>query len=205
MPESLLGLDKDPFAAETGYDPGQAKKNLADAGFKDGVGVPTLSFLIRDTPTDKATAAFIQDALKTTLGINVEIQVVDSQTRSARIKSGDWDMQRGGFTQDYPDPEDWVDGQFNTGGSLNLSGCSDSQLDRLFAQARVNQDNDQRMQQYTEINKLISVGLCGIIPLYHPTNDYLISPAVHGMRELSSDQDFMQAGDWDAESWWLAK
>jgi oligopeptide transport system substrate-binding protein len=206
LPGDLVGIKADAFKSQIGYNPDQAKKNLADAGYPDGKGFPTLTLEIRDTPTNNAGAAFIQNAFKTVLGINLNIKTVDSKTRSADYSGMKYDFLIGGWIQDYPDPEDWIDGQFNTGGSQNFTGCSNPQLDDLFNKAKVNLDNTSRIQQYKQINEIISTTICGIASLWNqPPQNYLISPKITGMKENSTGQDALVAADWNAENWALAK
>jgi oligopeptide transport system substrate-binding protein len=206
LPGDLVGIKADAFKSQIGYNPDQAKKNLADAGYPDGKGFPTLTLEIRDTPTNNAGAAFIQNAFKTVLGINLNIKTVDSKTRSADYSGMKYDFLLGGWIQDYPDPEDWIDGQFNTGGSQNFTGCSNPQLDDLFNKAKVNLDNTSRIQQYKQINEIISTTICGIASLWNqPPQNYLISPKITGMKENSTGQDALVAADWNAENWALAK
>ncbi len=206
LPGDLVGIKADAFQSQVGYNPDQAKKNLADAGYPDGKGFPALTLEIRDTPTNNAGAAFIQNAFKTVLGINLNIKTVDSKTRSADYSGMKYDFLIGGWNQDYPDPEDWIDGQFNTGGSQNFTGCSNPQLDDLFNKAKVNLDNTSRIQQYKQINEIISTTVCGIAPLWNqPPQNFLISPKIDGMKENSTGQDTLIAADWNVENWSLAK
>jgi ABC-type transport system substrate-binding protein len=104
MPPSVAGgdLKEDAFEDEIGYSPDEAKKSLAEAGFANGNGFPTLVMVINDVPDRRATAEFLKEQWKQILNINIDVQVVDSPTRSARFTSMDYDLFPGGWTQDYP-------------------------------------------------------------------------------------------------------
>jgi oligopeptide transport system substrate-binding protein len=205
VPEDLLGLQPNPWKADIGFNAAAAKKNLADAGYPDGKGFPTLGFLTRDTPANKATAEFIKQAFKTILNIDINVEIVDAPTRSKRFSEENFDLFPGGWNQDYPDPENWILGQYETGGALNHYNCSNPKIDDLVNKARFNQNNEERISQYKQINELISKDLCGIAVLYHQANNYLISPTLHGAKENSTTQDKVLAGDWIAEDWWVSK
>lgn len=205
IPEALLGLPNNPFEKEIGFNADQAKKNLADAGFANGQNFPKLNFVIRDTPANKAQAEFIKNAYKTILNIDIDVQVVDTKTRSDRYKNEDFDLFPGGWNQDFPDPENWVDGLFDSKGPGNHYHCNSSELDDLFTKAKVNLNNEQRKTQYVRINEIISKDLCGTAVIYHQTNNYLIAAKLQGMREFSTSQDGVQAADWAIEEWWLKK
>jgi oligopeptide transport system substrate-binding protein len=208
MPPSVAGggLKEDSFSKTAGFNPEQAKKTLAEAGYPDGKDFPVLNMVINDLPDRRATAEFLKEQWKKHLNIEIDVQVVDSKTRSARFTSMDYDLLPGGWTQDYPDPENWVAGLFNTGGSNNQYGVSDTRLDELFQKAIFNTNNEERLNQYREINKMLSEDpmLAGPV-LYQESFNYLIKPKLHGPRENADPLDAMIAGDWNVEAWWLAK
>ena len=110
-----------------------------------------------------------------------------------------------GWAHDYPAPENWVDGLFNTGGPNNHFGCESSKIDTLLAQAKVNLDNEKRIAQYREINRLISEEICGMAPLFHNRVFSLVDSSLKGSREYSTSQDHYLPGDWAIEEWYLSK
>ena len=56
LPESVGGEAPDYFDDIVGYNPDSAKEHLANAGFANGEGFPTLKILIRDSPDRRAQA-----------------------------------------------------------------------------------------------------------------------------------------------------
>jgi oligopeptide transport system substrate-binding protein len=206
LPGELVGIKADAFKDQIGYNPDKAKKNLADAGYPDGKGFPKLELEIRDSPGNKTAAEFLQNAFKTVLNIQLDIKTVDAKTASADYNSMNYQLRISGWSQDYPDPEDWIAGQFNSDGSQNFTGCNNPQLDALYKKAAVNLNNDERLDQYKQINEIISTTICGIAPIWNqPPRTWLISPKIHGMRENSTSQDSMLPADWNAENWWVSK
>jgi len=205
IPAVTSGAEPDAFDAVAGFDPESAAQHLADAGYPDGEGFPEMSILVGDSPSARATAEFLQQSFKTHLNIDVDIEVVDAKTRSSRFSNKQFQLYPGGWIQDYPDPENWVLGLFDTGGSLNGYNCSDPDIDDLVGQARFNTNDAERISQYQEINELIVTRVCGIAPYWHENNHYLISPNAVGMRDNIAGQDAFQAGDWIAEAWGLSE
>ena len=205
LPAVTGGPPPDEFEDVIGFNPEQAKANLAAAGFADGAGFPTLKFTIRDTPTNQNLFAYIQKAYNDILGITIEADVVDAPTRSRKFNTHDFELYPGGWVQDYPDPENWIVGLFNTGGGNNGYECSDPEIDALIEAAQFNEDNDERLQQYTDANELIVSRVCGVAPYYHITNNWLVSDEIVGMKENSAGQDGTMPGDWMAEAWGLKK
>lgn len=204
LPAVTGGHDPTEFDSIIGFNPEEAKANLEKAGFAGGAGFPTLTILTGNSPSAIATGEFLQQSLQTNLGISVSVESVDSATRSDRFTEEQFDLFPGGWIQDYPDPENWVLGLFDTPGTLNHYNCSDPDIDALVAEARANTDDTARKAQYKEINELISTRVCGIAPYWHENNHYLIKPNLVGMRENMSGQDGVIAGDWAAEAWGLS-
>jgi ABC-type oligopeptide transport system substrate-binding subunit len=204
VPPDIIGqgVTTDSFADQIGYDPERAAEALEEAGYPNGEGLPVFSYVIRDTPSGVAISEFLQAEWEA-LGIQIDIQIVDAPTRSQRFTTEDFDLFPGGWIQDYPDPENWIIGLFDTDGGLNHYNCSDPEIDSLIEQAQFNTNNEERLSQYAEINELISAGLCGIAVWYHQGNHYLIADELGGARDFSSSQDRVLAGDWAAEEWYL--
>lgn len=204
IPAVTGGAEPDAFQDTIGYNCDSAKAHLETAGYPDGAGFPDLEILVGDSPAAKATGDFLVDAYKTCLNVTTHVTVVDSATRSDRFTSEQFELFPGGWIQDYPDPENWVLGLFDTGGSLNNYNCSDPDIDDLVDKARFNTNDAERKQQYAQINELISTRACGIAPYWHENNHWLIKQNVVGMQENLAGQDGSIAGDWAAEAWGLA-
>ena len=94
-------------------------------------------------------------------------------------------------------------GLFNTGGGNNQWRCSDPEIDRLTNLAEFNTDDEERREQYRQINALISNDLCGMSAWFHRANSYLVPPNVGGAREFTNSNDLQLPGDWTAEEWYL--
>ncbi len=202
VPEVSGGAAPDAYADVIGFDEEAAQQHLADAGFPDGEGFPTLSMLVSDSPANICTAEFLQESFRTILNIETEIEVVDRPTRSARFTAQDFELlPNSGWIQDYPDPENWILGLYDTGGTLNNYNCSDPEIDEKIEQARFNTNNEERLQLYSEINELIVTRVCGIAVGVHLANDYLIKPFVVGAAENATGLDALLPGDWIAEAW----
>ena len=200
------GAEPDAYEDEIGYDPVKAREHLTKAGYKNadnptGNDFPVLTILIRDDTSNRCIAERHQELWRTNLGIETKIEIVDSPTRSARFKAEEFELFPGGWIQDYPDPENWIIGLFDTPGGNNHYNCSDPDIDAKVAQAQFNTNEDERIQLYSEINELIVTRVCGIGPFMHVADHYLIKPYVVGMAENSTGQDGVIAGDWAAEAW----
>lgn len=183
-----------------GFDVDAAQAALADAGYPNGDGFPGLTLVVRDDATEIATGQFIQSQFKENLNIKLKVETVDSQTRQQVFNEGDFELVIGGWGHDYPDAENWLIGLYNTGASINKQECSDPDIDAALDAAQFEQDQDTRFGLLQEAEDLVVTTLCGIAPLYHRGNFYLISPELLGVQPTLEDHFLPQF----QENWGLA-
>jgi oligopeptide transport system substrate-binding protein len=191
-----------PFENLIGFDPEAAKQALADAGYPDGQGFPTLTITVTDRPDRKAEGEFLQQAWKEILGINTEIQAVDAKTRSSTFNSKQFQLFPGGWQNDYPDPENSLIGLFDTGGGNNQYECSDPDIDAKLAAAGAETDNATRIKDLQDAETLIVTRLCGMTPMWQGAFLYLVDPKVGGIR-ANGAIDASMPGNWCPECWFI--
>ena len=124
---------------------------------------------------------------------------------AARFSSGDYQMVAGGWQEDYPDPENWFLGLWETGSSGNNTFTSIPALDQLIAKAKFNTNDEQRRQQYRDAEKILLENGGGIIPFYHSLVKMLVKPHIKGMVENKKPDDKQVPGDTSAEFWTTSK
>ncbi len=190
------------FEGTIGYAPDKAAKTLADAGYPNGDGIPTLRWTARDTEQRRNEFAFVQKALKDTLNINIEANFVDGKTRSTAFNSEDFDLFPGGWQLDYPDPENALVGLFNTGGGNNKYNCSNPDVDAAFAAAGKATSEEARIKAYQDMETGIVENLCGVIPLYQDSRPYLFSTKLGGVVP-NGTIDSGVPGNYAPENWYV--
>jgi oligopeptide transport system substrate-binding protein len=193
-----------PFEKIIGYDVTAAKKALADAGYPDGNGFPALKLLLRDDAVQRSLGEFLQNQWKTNLGIKVDLEFVDSKTRSSRFNSEQFQLFRGGWQIDYPDPENPLIGLFTTEGGNNHYNCSDPDIDAKLKAALTESDNDKRIKLLSDAETLIVTKLCGVAPITQLARVYLVRSKVGGI-ETNGTIDAGLPANWCAECWFIKK
>jgi oligopeptide transport system substrate-binding protein len=186
IPKGMHGFAPD-LASTQKFDVAQARTLLAASGVtaKQLSGVK-FSY---DQSSDfgKATAKFIQDQLKTNLGVDVTLDALDGNTLGSRLGTGDFQIAGPlGWMADYPDPSDWF-GLFLTTSSNNFAFYQSKQYDNFVNVAATDIQSDRRDQEYRQAQKLL-VADAPVAFLAQSVNWYLVRPYVSGVTTSSADE-----------------
>lgn len=155
-----------------------AKAALAEAGYPDGEGFPTLQLSYYSDDTVKKVAEAIAEMLEKNLGIDVEVNSAEWAVFYEDVLNGNYDVCAMGWTADYTHPMSFMP-LLVTDDANNLGFYSNSEYDALVAQAEAETDaskcaeillqaQDVAMEEYPFIN------------LYYKNNNYLMKDYVQG-------------------------
>jgi ABC-type transport system substrate-binding protein len=140
--------------------------------------------IVRVGTESECQGSYIQEQLRANLGMNVKVEVLEGPDRSARFRAETFDLFPGGWFQDYPDPENWILGLFDTDGVLNHYNCSNPDIDQNTADATFNLNEEERIAQWEEVNRLIVDEVCGIFVYYHEATHGIERECGGNIREL---------------------
>lgn len=178
-PPGTLGYQAD---SNLHYDPVRARELLAEAGFNNGEGFPTLEILYNTQEEHRKIAVAIQQMWKRELNINISLLNQDWKVYLARQARGDYQITRASWIGDYVDPNSFLD-MWLAGGGNNRTGWYDKEYDRLIQQlAPTASTQAQRFAAFRAAEKILMDEL-PIIPIYHYVSKHLLHPSVSGMPE----------------------
>lgn len=185
VPPGIPGSDED---RGIGFDADQAKEFLAQSEkYPNGDGIPGIKFMIADDTQNLLIGEFVKAQARDVLGIEIELEVLESSAYEERHNNADFQLALGGWGADYPDPDNWLPQQFGTGASLNVYNYSNPAVDDLFERAAAELDNDARIALYEEAETIILEEDAGIIPLSYSAVFHLVKPRVKGWRQSPLD------------------
>lgn len=163
IPPGLPGYD---VTKGLSYNPEEARKLLAEAGYPGGKGFPNVSILFNTSEQHQGIAVEIQDMLRKELGINVQLTQQEMKVYLSSMSALDYDFCRASWVGDYKDPNTFLD-MFVTGGGNNRTGWSNAKYDTLIQQAASEPNTTKRSEILHEAEKILCADELPIIPLYY--------------------------------------
>ena len=179
------------------FDLEKAKAKLAEAGYPEGKGLPTISLAYFTEATYNAVIAeaIQSDALK--IGINIKLDGYEYGTFSDKAQKGELSVFVHGWQADYPTMDSFLYPLFYSKSADNFIGYNNPEVDKLLIEARSTIDKDQRIAKYREVEKIILKD-AAIAPIYFIGTTRIIQSYVKGF--VLSNMD-----TYDLASVWLDK
>ncbi len=173
VPPGIKGYPTREFLS---YDPEEAQRLLAEAGYPNGEGFPTFEILYNTRDDHKTIAETIQQMWKQTLGLNVQIINQEWKVYLDAQSNLEYDVSRAGWIGDYVDPYTFLE-MFTTGNGNNDTGWSNARYDEIIKMAPLAGDDTKRFALLQEAEAILMDEL-PILPIYIYTLPFLIHPTV---------------------------
>lgn len=156
-----------------------AKRLLAEAGYPDGKGLPEIEILYNTDEGHQKIAEAIAQMWKDKLGAKVKIKNMEWGVYLEARDRGDFMVARAGWMPDYNDAMTFMDMHVTNGGN-NDSFWGNPTYDRLIAEAKATNDQNIRMKNMHEAEKILMDEM-PIIPIYFYVNVNMYKPWVKGV------------------------
>lgn len=186
IPNGMAGYDDSDKAQA--YDPTAAKALLTKAGVTADQ-LNKFKLLTRNSTGSKTLNQFIVDQWNTNLGLNIQLDVIDSKTVTSRIRKGNFDIYGpDGWGADYPDQQDWMD-IFTSGSCHSLNwGCPTLPgYDELVQKADTELNQTQRNADYLTAQKML-IDQAAVAFMYQPYEYDLVQSYVSITHTAFDDQ-----------------
>lgn len=154
----------------------EAKQALADAGYPNGEGFPTITYSTNDTGYHKAVAEYLQQAYKE-LGITLKIDIVDWSSFTPQRRAGEYEMARNGWVMDYNDASNMIELFYSTNGN-NDGKYNSKEFDAAIDKSKV-ADSEEHFKALHEAESIV-MNDYGFIPVAYYNDFWLQSSSLKG-------------------------
>ena len=160
------------------YDPAEAKKLLARAGYPEGKGFPKVGFKFNTSEVHKLVAEAIQQMWKSNLGVDIELLNEEWSVFMDSQKSGNFQILRRAWIGDFVDPFSFLN-VLQSNGSNNKSGWKNKTYDQLMAASNIEQDKAKRFALFQKAERILADEQ-PYLPLFFYTRSYMKKPFLRG-------------------------
>ena len=153
IPKGLPGFDSTMMCYE--YDTQKALSLLAEAGYPNGNGLPTIKLATTATYLD--LCKYIQQQLSI-IGINIDVDVNPPGALREQIAQSKSSWFRGSWIADYPDAENYLSLFYSKNFcpiGPNYTHYQNNDFDKLYVEAKAVTNDSVRMEMYKKMNHLI--------------------------------------------------
>lgn len=161
------------------FDPQEARRLLAEAGFPGGRGFPSVELLFDSRDHHRVVAEAVQQMWREQLGIAVNLRNEETRVLIGSKRQMQFDLARGSWNaSSYQDPWYFL-GPWATGGLYNEARWSDADYDMAIARAADERDPAVRFAALREAEERLLAQMPAI-PVYFTTQVFLLHPSVRG-------------------------
>ena len=167
------------------YDPQEARRLLAEAGYPDGRGFPKVELTIYPEPRLRQVAEAVHEMVKTNLNIDLDIRTIDFPQLLEQAELGKLSFWGARWYGDYPDPEtflllfngDLVPKDTTIKSYPNSTRYNNPEYVALFKKGVSTIDRRAQMQFYARAEQ-IAIDDAPAIPLFYDMHYRLLQPWV---------------------------
>ncbi|MEA2695967.1 MAG: oligopeptide transport system substrate-binding protein, partial [Myxococcales bacterium] len=175
VPDGLAGYQS-PKA--TLFDPAEARRLLKEAGYDDQHPLPHMTLIYNTQEGHRLIAQAVQQMWKKHLGLDVDIENLEWKVYLKKQEAVDFQISRGAWIGDYPDPFTFLELLSGTGGN-NHSNWRNAEYDRLLTEANRTLEAPARMALLRKAED-VALAQSPMLPIYVYTRNELVKPYLRG-------------------------
>ena len=155
----------------------EAKQLLEEAGYKDGHGLDKIVYLT-NTSSSNITLAEIVKSQLSKIGIDVEIQALESNVFNTYRKEEKFDIVAASWAAEYPDITSYLYG-FKSTDLNNYASFDNKNFDEIYNKIVSERNISERLKLTHEAEDLVMNSYC-VAPLYSARKCYIVNDNLKG-------------------------
>lgn len=167
-----------PEADALRFAPDEARRLLAEAGFPEGRGFPSVELVTNTSQLHREIAEIVQQAWRKQLGVDIAISLREGKVFFQERIRKEYALSRSSWFGDYPDPFAFLTLYLGDNGQ-NTTAYASAEYDRLVLSAAKTLNDSQRLARYHDAETLLLRDL-PVVPLFHETSRHLVHSSVRG-------------------------
>jgi len=172
---NVFSTEAGDYVPKDGSGVAEAQQLLADAGYPNGEGFPTLEIMYNTSEGHKMVAEIIQEMWKTNLGIDVTLTNQEWAVFQDTRRNHDYQIARGGWLGDYSDPMTYL-GMFFSDSPMNYAGWQDTSYDEILEAAKTAPPAERFDMLYEALDKVMLS--YAYMPIYVYTDSMMVGANV---------------------------
>jgi oligopeptide transport system substrate-binding protein len=163
------------------FDPLEAKRLLAEAGYPDGKGFPRITLGYNTDDDHKLVAEAVQSMWQRNLNVLARLDNQEWKVYLSRLNNDPPHVFRLGWGADYPDPDNFMK-LFTSSSGNNSTRWRNPAYDRLVGEAAREWDPSKRVALYREAQRILCETDVPIMPFFTTVETTLLSPRFAGLQ-----------------------
>lgn len=151
------------------FDPEEARKLLAEAGFPNGEGFPRVTYTFYSAAGGAMLHAKIgvelQQMWRDVLGVNVELRQIERKVFYSSQSRLDYDISTSSWVGDYNDANTFLE-MFTSNSGNNRTGWKNPRYDALIQAANQQTDKQKRAEIFRQAETILIAEEVPIVPMY---------------------------------------
>lgn len=162
------------------YDPAQARRMLAEAGYPGGAGLPPVEFRFAN-PRSGPLVEALQQVWQQEIGVRVSVAIEEQKTFFSDAVEGNYQLGMMGYSYSFNAPEAILTLPLGDSQS-NYTGWRDPAFERAYDRASNAATDAGRRAGFDEMERILA-SEAPFAPLYYINQPYLVSTQVRGWRD----------------------
>lgn len=158
------------------YNVAKAKQLLADAGFPNGQGLPTITLLT--IPIYADLGSYIANELSQ-IGIRIQVEAIQKSLLLEQTAKSQATFYRGSWIADYPDAENYLSVFYGKNPAPpNYTRYKNAAYDVLYEKALSEKNDSLRYDMYQQMDRMI-IEDAPVVPLWYDMAIHLVHSNIH--------------------------